>query len=368
MSELQFIKHGDKDKDPLTKLAEGLSETISDIRSVVSGLIKTEKKQKVKVITPVTPVSTSYAYPEYEYLYASERNLITSPVELCIGNLRSLVNTSYLVDFDTFYSRIYSIIPDVMVNEMTSSMDSYWYQRNKLFDGDESYEEIMKKFMDMAADISNVPWFIESLASNGGKVYDVVIKLLNRFKGSEHKTLDWDLFPLKPALLALLWALFLMELTDKYTRSCVSFERARIAKMAISLVLALFAGFTGYVHTKGYTGVPSVTSWVRTLYNARKSIENERPYYSSYIPEFLKFYDCSEFDNLTSSMQMSAAKGLNMAYTFRVGDSFLEKLSGNGSCTEDVLKRTLKSVWPLPMSYEANKIYRLYTEDRIYYL
>lgn len=353
MGELQQYRDP-KHRDPLTKLAEGLSETISGIGSYVSGLFKTQKK--------------GYAYPEYEYLYANERDLITSPVEQCIGNLRSLVKMSYHVDFDAIYNRIYSIIPDVMVNEMTSSMDSYWNQRNELFSGDETYEEIMKKFMDMAADINSVPWFIESLASAGGKVYDVVVKLLNKFTSSEHKTLDWNLFPIKPALLALLWALLLMELTAKYTNSCGPFERDRIAKMAISLVLALFAGFTGYVHTGGYTGVPSVTSWVRTLYNARKWIENEHPYYSSYVPEFLKFYDCSEFDKLTSFMQKSAAKGLNMAYTFRVGDSLLENLYGNKTCSEDVLKRTLKSVWPLPMSYEANKIYRLYTEDRIYYL
>lgn len=222
--------------------------------------------------------------------------------------------------------------------------------------------------MDFASDINSVPWFIESLASSGGKVYDVVVKLLNKFTESEHKTLDWDLFPIKPALLALLWSILLMELTAKYTNYCASFERARIAKMAISLVLAVFAGFTGYIHTGGYTGVPSVTSWMRTLYNSRKMVEKEYPYYATYIPEFLKFSDCSNFDNLTEYKQISAAKGLNMAYTFRVGDSFLENLSGNKSCSEDVLKRTLKSLWPLPMSYEANKIYKLYTEDKIYYL
>ena len=67
-------------------------------------------------------------------------------------------------------------------------------------------------------------------------------------------------------------------------------------------------------------------------------------------------------------MQITAAKGLNMAYTFRVGDSLLENLSGTSVCSEEVLKNTLKSVWPLPNSYESKKIYRLYTENKIYYL
>lgn len=366
MGELQF--KDPRHRDLFSNTAEGLSETISDIGNFLSGLFKSKTKQEAKVNTSIKRVSTFYAFPEYEYLNASERNLITPSVESCIGNIRSLVNTSYLLEFDAIYNKVYSIIPSSMVDEMTSSMDLYWNLRSRLYDSDETYEEIMKKFMDYAADLNNVPWFIQSLASGGIKIFDVVVKLLNKFTKSVHKTLDWDLFPIKPALLALLWAILLMELSSKYSYSSVSPERARIAKMVISLVLALFAGFTGYVHTGGYIGVPSVTSWVRTLYNARTIIENDYPRYSSYIPEVLKFYDCSDFNYLTNSMQITAAKGLNMAYTFRVGDSFLENLASNGTCTEEVLKRTLKSVWPLPMSYEANKIYKLYTEDKIYYL
>lgn len=354
----EFMFEDPKQRDPIT-------ETFIRVKSVFSDLFF---KEEPVISTSDRPTEPSFVFPEYSCLLSSERDLISSPVELCIGNLRSLVKTTCLVDFDNFYNRIYAIMPNVMVDEISSSMGAYWEQRHKLFNGDETYEEIMKKFMDFAADANNVPWFIESLASGGGKVYDVVVKLLNKFTDSEHNTLDWDLFPIKPALLALLWALLLMELTSKYTNSCVSFERARIAKMAISLVLALFAGLTGYIHTGGYTGVPSVTSWVRTLYNSRKWVEREHPYYATYIPDCLKFSDCSDFDYLTEYKQISAAKGLNMAYTFRVGDAFLENLSGNTSCSEEVLKNTIKSIWPLPMSYEANKIYRLYTEDKIYYL
>ena len=343
---------------------DSIYETISEVVRGIKGLFKETEPPS----PPTDVIESTYVFPEFNCLLSSERDLISSPVELCIGNLRSLVKTNCLVDFDIVYNRIYTIIPNVMVEEISSSMDAYWNQRYKLFNGTETYEEILKKFMDFAADVNNVPWFIESLASGGGKVYDIVVKLLNKFTNSEHKTLDWDLFPIKPALLALLWAILLMELTAKYTNSCAGFERARIAKMTISLVLALFAGLTGYIHTGGYTGVPSVTSWVRTLYNSRKWIEKEHPYYATFIPDFLKFSDCSDFDDLTEYKQISAAKGLNMAYTFRVGDEFLENLSGNKLCSEGVLKNTLKSVWPLPMSYEANKIYRLYTEDKIYYL
>ena len=150
MGELHRHKH----RDPLTNLAEGLSETIS----FVFGLFESKRKPESPPETRITTL-----YPEFECLYQSERNLITSPVELCIGNLRSLVKNTYCVDFEAVYNRLYSIIPSSMVDEMTSSMDSYWNQRCKLFDGDETYEEIMKTFMDFAADLNNVPWFIQPL-------------------------------------------------------------------------------------------------------------------------------------------------------------------------------------------------------------
>lgn len=346
-----------KHEDPIEQndLIANLVEGVRILQRAVSSLKKN--------------ATASYTYPEYASLSSTERGLISKPVELCIGNLRNLVNASTFVDFETFYSKVYSVIPSSMVAEMTNAMDSYWNSRSKLFgDDDVTYEKIMKKFMDMSADMAEVPWYIESLVSGGGKIYDTVIKLLNKFTQSKHNTLDWDLFPIKPALLALLWAILLMELTAKYTRLCTRDEKARIAKISISIVLALFAGFTGYMHSGGYTGAPSVTSWVRTLYNARKLVEYDHPYYSNMIPEFVKFYDCSEFDDLAKSMQITAAKGLNMVYTFRVGDSFLENLLGSKICSEDVLKRTFKAVWPLPNTEESKKIYRLYTEDKIYNL
>ena len=61
-------------------------------------------------------------------------------------------------------------------------------------------------------------------------------------------------------------------------------------------------------------------------------------------------------------------EGINMVYTFRVGDSLLENLSGKRAISEDVAKQTLKSLWPLPMTNEAKKVYRLYTESKIYTL
>ena len=353
-----------RNDDPISKIAEDAVDALVNMSSSIRGWFKSKQKTESAEVSR----SSSYALPEYEYLSYSERTLITPSVESFISDLRSLMLDSYEVSFESIYSRIHQNIPETLIKDYSNAMDSYWSQRSRLFGGDETYEEILKRYMEFASDVNSIPWFIESLVSGGGKIFDVIVKLLNKFSSKAHNTLDWEIFPIKPVVLALLWALLLMELTSKYTHSCASFEKERIAKIAISLVLALFAGFTGYVHSGGYTGVPPITSYMRTYYNAQIWFKNEYPYYYSSVPSFLKFNECDDFNKLTRSMQISAARGVNMVYTFRVGDSLLENLSGESVISEGVAKQTLKSVWPLPMRNEARKVYRLYKETKIYYL
>lgn len=346
----------------LSKIAEETIETLSNFGNSLREMFKTKE---ITVSNEVQD-SLSYAIPEYEFLSYSERSLITPSVEPLIANLRSLVLESDIVGFDDVFSRIHEFIPQSLVSDYTTAMDSYWSKRP--FTGNETYEEILKRYMEFASDVNSIPWFIDSIANGSVKIFNVIVKLLNKFSSKIRDTLDWDMFPIKPVVLALLWALLLMELTSKYTNSCASFEKERIAKLAISLVLALFAGFTGYVHSGGYTGVPPITSYIRTYYNARNWFQQEHPYYYEKLPSVLKFSNCEDFNNLTRTMQISAAKGINMVYTFRVGDSLLENLSGETVISEDVAKQTLKSLWPIPMTSEAKKVYQLYTETKIYNL
>lgn len=341
------------DPTPMPVIKDNVTPTITNLSTITKPVSVVKEN--------ATPTTDILDYPEFRCLSYSERHILSPSIEL-VGNLRSLVTTTSFVNSETVYNQLYLAIPNAMVTEMTSSMNYYWKLRNRVFGGDASYEMIMNTFMNCAADINNVPLSIVDNMISFGKGYDVVAKVINHIKKREYQTLDLDLFPIRPALLALLWALLLMELTAKYTNSCASFERERIAKLAMSLVLSLFAGFTGYIHTGG------VTSILRTFYDVRKSIEREHPSIAPYIPQFLKFSDCPDFDNLTRNKQISAMKGLNMAYTFRVGDSLLKNLSGNTVCTDTVIKETLKSVWPLPMADESKKMYRLYTGAKIYYL
>ena len=45
----------------------------------------------------------------------------------------------------------------------------------------------------------------------------------------------------------------------------------------------------------------------------------------------------------------------------------MKNLEGNKLISDDVIRNTLKSVWPLPTEYEAGKMYKLYTTEGIYH-
>ena len=52
---------------------------------------------------------------------------------------------------------------------------------------------------------------------------------------------------------------------------------------------------------------------------------------------------------------------------FRIGDALIENLLNCTVVSDDVMERTFKSIWPVPSTYECQKMYRLYTESQIYY-
>ena len=356
-------------EDPLSKMAEDAIEALSDIGSTIRGLFKT----KEKTVSEEALCTSSYTIPELFDLSYSERDLITQPVEDVLQNVRSLVMKGYEVEFETIYNQVFSLVPSSLVSELSSVMSSCQQLSSRLIKGGESYEEIMKRYMECASDMNSfknalgAPWIFDNLQSVG-KIFDVIVKLINRFSSKAYHTIESDIIPLKPIALALLWALLLMRLSSKYTNSCADFEKERIARLSVSLVLSLFAGFTGYVHSGGYTGVPPITSWLRTYYTVRTTFERKYPYYYQKVPRLLKFNECSNFNNLMRTQQKDAGQGMNMVYTFRVGDSLLKNLEGNKLISDDVIRNTLKSVWPLPTEYEAGKMYKLYTTEGIYHI
>ena len=265
------------------------------------------------------------------------------------------------------------MIPSALVNPLVDQMKKCRYLSSPLISGNEAYEDILKLYMDCASDLNSfksvlVAPLIFDYLQTAGKVWDAVIKVINIFKLKTFNDFDSDIIPLKPIVLAFLWSLLLMRLTSKYTNSCADFEMERIAKLALALVISLFTGLTGYAHSGGYTGVYPITSWIKLFYVVRTEFEKEHPYYYSIVPSVLKFNECSNFNNLMKYQQKDAGQGMNMAYTFRVGDALLRNLEGQTLISENVIKQTLRSIWPLPSEYEAKRMYEIYADNKIYYL
>lgn len=293
----------------------------------------------------------------------SENQILTAQIEELVQDIKLCPVEN---EGDLFYESLYfyNTIPSAMVDEMICSMTSYWkwLTHSSLFRKEETFEEILKRYMNLSADIYKLEILVPI---SGLEIFEDVIKRLCEESDILSEIVK-GLFPIKPTLLAFLWSCLLMELTHKYTDFCDKEDKSDIAKMSCSIVLSVIAAFTGFMHSGGITGIGSITSWVSRLYAAYKWVEEEFPSLTDRIPDFLKFMDCDDFNNFTDSMKVSALKGLNMAYTFRVGDAFLENLSRADYDSKVVLRRTLESIWPLPMEYEAKKMYRLYTEEKIY--
>lgn len=338
---------------------------LENVVKAFQSLFTTREGQQVKQV--------NFPFPEYGELLYSERRLVTYQVEEYLKTIRDLMMAHQVIGYEMVYNRLCPLIPSTLLNPLMAQMEKCKNLSSRLINGDESYEDILKRYMNCASDLNSfksalvAPLIFDNLQT-AGKVFDIIIKVINKFGSKSYNTVDSDIIPIKPIVLALLWALLLMRLTTKFTNSCADFEMERIARLSLSLVLSLFTGFTGYAHSGGYTGMPPITSWIKLFYVVRTEFEKEHPYYYSLVPSVLKFNECYDFNRLTKYQQKDAGQGMNMVYTFRVGDSLLRNLEGHTLVSEDVIKQTMRSIWPLPSEYEAKRMYEIYADNKIYYL
>ncbi len=302
--------------------------------------------------------------PELKELTVEERNILDQPTIEFLSKVRDMIKSNN-ISCDVVYDKLYLNMPQAVVEEFTFAINDFNTANPDFLNVDESYEEIMKQFMKYSADI-NLPFLI---IDSRNKIFNVVIKAVNLFKEGKYSTINEDVLPLKPVALAMLWALLMMKLVRKYTKYCTDLELKRIVKITLSIVISTIIGFTGYMHSGGFVGnLSSPTKIIKTCYTIQKSIEEYAPKFYNKIPEYLKFKDCHDFNSLIKSQQISASKGLNMTYTFRVGDSLLHNLSRNKYLDDGIIKKVFTSLWPLPTEEESKKMYQLYTDNKVYYL
>ncbi len=170
--------------DPLNR--DPLNKMIRDAASGIGSLWNSLFGEKEETITETISSSHSYSIPELSDLSYLERNLITQPVEDVLQNVRSLVMRGHEVEYETIYNQVFSLIPSSLVSDLSSVMSSCQQLSSHLVKGGESYEEIMKRYMECASDMNSfrnalgAPWIFDNL-QNAGKIFDVIVKLINKF-------------------------------------------------------------------------------------------------------------------------------------------------------------------------------------------
>lgn len=267
------------------------------------------------------------------------------------------------------FAEIYNKTPKLLVNGLKSKL----LVAVKTKEIDDSLESILRRYMKMAQLPSNVSTNINNGVHSILRVLDIIGNFLH-WKGDLvdlYEDTQVIPFPSRPSLLATLWAFMLAELIGpslQYSGSENTLER--IARLSIALTLGVLTGATGYFHAGGSAaGVKSPLSLIGTYYNVQHRIKDNSPNSYNKIPSCLLLPSVSTFDKLLSLEKISAAKGLNMAYTFRVGDSFLKTMEGHTYTSDSLLLDVMRKMWPLVSESEATRMYELYVkEERLYFL
>lgn len=269
------------------------------------------------------------------------------------------------------YASIYDLVPSELCRSMIGFLANL---RNGPFDGGvsggigkastSSYEEIITQHMDMAGGnfLSYVGIF--DLKTSSAKLFEAVEKVIAFFKGSEY-TEAVDLFPIKPILLALVWLDLIYSLEKKYIGETSEDIQNVAAKAAISSIISLLCGVTGYFHSGG-AGLPvNPTGILASTFKVSKMIQEKCPALGEMIPPFLK-NSPGGIDKMSKEQQKSVTQTLAMLYTFRVGDTNLICLRDKKIFSKEGCMLAFKSAWPLPTQAESTRMYLLYSGLPLY--
>ena len=66
------------------------------------------------------------------------------------------------------------------------------------------------------------------------------------------------------------------------------------------------------------------------------------------------------------SKELAIGKAINMSYTFRIGDSFIEGMKNHTMLSDEVIRNFLNYLSPIPLEKEIKKLISLYVYNRIY--
>lgn len=329
--------HRDQDygTTPTVDLAETLSEIGQKLRKGWKSLFGSETTVSDKQTTSTAVVSSHVATEKCVYFEGlSIPQTYASRIETFYGQYRM-----YAVDYKELYENAPSVMVSKVVAFLPGSPDDV---------SDRTYEEIMRDDMEYAKEVNN----------NYVKAVDLLLKVCIGWGGIQRTSL------------CVLWANLLFELFSKFTSTITLDEKNRIARGGIALAIGTSIAIMQYFH-KSPAGI---TNYLRLLYegynNVRDRFNQRFPYK---IPDILRMESPrKEFAVMTDDEKTTVGQMLNMVYTFRIGDMYLDVCSKSSTKTvfsdSTILDMIDKGISPLPERNELEKIYKLYTDEKLYRL
>ncbi len=317
----------DPDNDPIRKMAEGVS-------SLIDGVASLFKKEKTAEKSTSSAVSTTTST---ESDYSS------------VGNMLQSDNVSfYMCDFSNIVSQVQSH------TQLSSSMLCCIDQVRAGRGGADSltYEEILKLYMDTAADLSSLSYL------------DGAISVLEKFC----KVAIGFIPSVQTIALSATWGAMIFDLIKKASSEPTDSERKRVAAACVALLAFATQVFHKEMPLWNYVGIV-----YKGFAMAGDYVRENPRLYRALFPN--KFIDVNTFPtwhkelekHVGRSDKLTIGKAFNIHYTFRIGDVFIVKLGKPGLFGDDVMDRMKEQLSPIPTENELQRLFALYTNKRMYY-
>lgn len=328
-------------------------EEPDDLRVMLRRITKVfSTKTTPTTATQTTTAASVTAVPQTVTLY--NRDVSLAEVRSLNGLLNSYYGqaTVYAVDFRQIF--------DSIQDDLVLAIEPYVQAGSRGGAGTATYEDILKSSMDQARRVSNpIVKGVDALPGVSEKLESLLKKDL----------LDFDYPNIQRTTLALIWSDLLLGIFSKWSGDLTSLEKRRIIKGGIALSLGIGVAFIQFCHKSP----ESITSHLRLLYEGYNSIRdayNQR--FERQLPDILRIESPRvDFARMTGHEKVKIGQVLNMVYTFRVGDmalSFLEENNLGKTVTEDICKKVISSVTPMPTQGQIDRIYKLYSRRHLYNL
>lgn len=261
-------------------------------------------------------------------LYVSEMKVLK--LNKCLARISS----KQTVDDEDILT-LYYAIPDELVLAIKENIVG--------LSGTMTYEEMLKHFMNIACNVDT------PLSRS------MEIAKIDKYFGE--RMVYNSVCSINSGTLAVIWSALILSIYGKYVSEVDSYNLSKAIKCGIAFSMGVGVLLLQYEHKS--SGSP--TNYLRKLSNIYYKFRSRQ----ASLPDILNMDRMKmSISEASSYDKMRMGQLFNMVYTFRIGDACLSKLT-RGSSYLDITS-IIRSAWPLPTDSDVTKMYRLYTENRIY--